>query len=284
MGGAGLDLLLLAFVLAAAAWLFLWRPDPALALPGSRRPAAPLWRQRLAGRLQTYYPRVVRQAGYDPEPLREIYWMAKGALALLLPLLLLEATSRWLRGTGLLALLVPALVGFLLPDLWLILRRRKRKRQITRSLGYFVDLLIAFLYSGMSLERAFNRAGREGFDRNHPLSRELLLVGRELDAGQDPSFAFQALAERTGVAELRGIAAALSIGLRVGMPVRATLQAQSEMLWTKRREAALKQINAAAAKVMFPVMLCGLPIFLLLTFFPAVLEIVELLRSVRSGM
>lgn len=284
-GGAGLDLLLLAILLAAVAWLYFRRPGPAAVVPeSSRKPTAPLRRQRLAARLRGYYPRVVRQAGYDPDSLREFYWMTKAALGSLLPLLLLEVASRRLRGLGLLGLIVPALVGFLLPDLWLVLRRRGRKRQITRSLGYFVDLLVAFLYSGMSLERAFNRAGREGFERNHPLSRELLLVGRELDAGQDPSLAFQALAERTGVAELRGIAAALSIGLRVGMPVRATLQAQSEMLWTKRREAALKQINAAAAKVMFPVMLCGFPIFLLLTFFPAFLEIVELLRNVRSGL
>lgn len=278
-----IDLLLLAVLLAAVAWLYRRRPGPALAPAASLKPAAPLWRQRLAGRLRGYYPRVVRQAGYDPASLRQSYWLGKAALGLLLPLLLIEALPRWLRGSNLLALAVPAVVGFLLPDLWLLLRRRNRRRQITRALGYFVDLLVAFLYSGMSLERAFNRAGREGFERNHPLSRELLLVGRELDAGQDPSLAFQALAERTGVPELRGIAAALSIGLRVGTSVRATLQAQSEMLWTKRREAALKQINAAAAKVMFPVMLCGFPIFFLLTFFPAFLEILELLRGVRSG-
>lgn len=286
MAGGGLDLLLLAVLLAAVAWLYRRRPGPAAGAPASsRKPAVPLWRQRLGARMHGYYPRVVRQAGYDPDSLRGFYWLTKAALGFLLPLLLLEVPWRWLRGgAGLVALLLPALVGFLLPDLWLVLRRRRRKRQITRSLGYFVDLLIAFLYSGMSLERAFNRAGREGFERNNPLSKELLLVGRELDAGQDPSLAFQALAERTGVAELRGIAAALSIGLRVGMPVRATLQAQSEMLWTKRRESALKQINAAAAKVMFPVMLCGFPIFLLLTFFPVFLEIAELLRSVRSGL
>ncbi|HEX6900173.1 MAG TPA: type II secretion system F family protein [Thermoanaerobaculia bacterium] len=279
------DLLLAAVLLAAVAWLYRSRPrSPAAAPAAPPRPAAPPGRRRLADRLRGYYPRVTRQAGFDPAAVSQSYWLGKAALGLLLPLLLLEILPRGLRGSYWLALFVPALAGFLLPDLWLILRRRQRRRQIARALGYFVDLLVAFLYSGMSLERAFNRAGREGFERNHPLSRELLLVGRELDAGQDPGLAFQALAERTGVPELRGIAAALSIGLRVGTPVRATLQAQSEMLWTKRREAALKQINAAAAKVMFPVMLCGFPIFFLLTFFPAFLEILELLRGVRSGL
>lgn len=275
----GLDLLLLAVLLAAVAWLVVLRPDAV-----SRRPAAPPWRQDLAARLRGYYPRVARQAGYDPGSLRATYWLAKAAFGLLLPLLLLEVLPRGLPAAALLALFVPALLGFLLPDLWLVRRRRRRRRQITRALGYFVDLLVAFLYSGMSLERAFNRAGREGLERKHPLAREVLLVGRELDAGQDPGLAFQALAERTGVAELRGIAAALSIGLRVGTPVRATLQAQAEMLWTKRRETALKQINAAAVKVMFPVMLCGFPIFFLLTFFPAILEILEQLRFLRGGL
>jgi tight adherence protein C len=274
----GLDLLLLAVLLASIAWLAGLRPDF-----GPRKPAAPPGREGLAARLRGYYPRVSRQAGYDPGALRATYWIAKASFGLLLPLLLLEVLPRGLRGAGLLALLVPALVGFLLPDFWLLRRRRRRRREITRSLGYFVDLLVAFLYSGMSLERAFNRAGREGLERNHPLAREILLVGRELDAGQDPSLAFQALAERTGVAELRGIAAALGIGLRVGAPVRATLQAQSEMLWTKRRETALRQINAAAIKVMFPVMLCGFPIFFLLTFFPAILEILDQLRFLRGG-
>lgn len=275
----GLDLLLLVVLLAAIAWLVGQRPDS-----GARQPATPPWRQGLAARLRGYYPRVARQAGYDPGALRATYWMAKAAFGLLLPLLLLELSTRGLRGAGLLALLVLALMGFLLPDLWLLRQARRRRREITRSLGYFVDLLVAFLYSGMSLERAFNRAGREGLERDHPLGREVLLVGRELDAGQDPSLAFQALAERTGVAELRGIAAALSIGLRVGAPVRVTLQAQSEMLWTKRREAALKQINAAAIKVMFPVMLCGFPIFFLLTFFPALLEIFDQFRFLRGGL
>jgi tight adherence protein C len=197
------------------------------------------------------------------------------------PLLLLDTASRWGWNPGFLVLLVPALFGFLLPDLWLLRRRRRRQRQIARALGYFVDLLVAFLYSGLSLERAFVRAGREGFERNHPLGWELALVGRELDAGQDPSLAFQSLAERTGVGDLRAIAAALRLGLRAGAPVRATLQSQADMLWTKRREMALKQINAAAAKVMFPVMLCGFPMFFLLTFFPAVLEILDLLRRLR---
>jgi len=283
-GGFGLDLLLIAVVLAAVAWLVRQRPGAAAAAPaaGSRKTALPAWSDWR--QLRSHFPRIVRQAGFDPGSFRVPYWTAKAALVFLLPLLLLEAVSRLGRGPGLLVLLVPALVGFVLPHLRLLRRRRRRRRQISRSLGYFVDLLVAFLYSGLSLERAFIRVGREGFERNHPLGWELALVGRELDAGQDPSLAFQALAERTGVADLRAIAAALRIGLRVGTPVRATLQSQAEALWTKRRETALRQINAASVKVMFPVMLCGFPIFLLLTFFPAILEIVDLLRSIRSGL
>lgn len=278
-GGFGIDLVLFGACLAAVVWLYRQIPgdgaEGAAAFP--RAPSVPVW-QALRG----YYPRIARQAGFDPDSLRPLYWLAKGGFGLLLPLVLLETASRWGRSPSPLVLLVPLLLGFLLPDLWLLRRRRRRQRQIARSLGYFVDLLVAFLYSGLSLERAFVRVGREGFDPSHPLGWELALVGRELDAGQDPSLVFQALAERTGVGDLRGIASALRIGLRVGAPVRATLQTQAELLWTKRREMALRQINAAAAKVMLPVMLCGFPIFLLLTFFPAILQILNLLRQLRG--
>jgi hypothetical protein len=67
MAGCGLDLLLFALLLAAVAWLYRQRPGgPAAAGTASpRRTAAPVW-QRLRG----YYPRVARQAGYDPASLR----------------------------------------------------------------------------------------------------------------------------------------------------------------------------------------------------------------------
>ncbi|HXU28946.1 MAG TPA: type II secretion system F family protein [Thermoanaerobaculia bacterium] len=305
---SGLDVLLTLGLIAAVIWLVRTRPAGSLgsfgatgslgglgglngpgdslrppgSLPGRAAPAGG-WRQRASSRLSGYFPNLARQAGYDPATLSGFFLAARLIFALLLPSLLIELLAPWgVAPASLTAawLLLPALLGFVLPDLWLLGVRRRRKAKVAHSLSFFADLLVAFLHSGLSLEQAFRRAGREGFAPSHPLAREVATVGHELDAGQDPATAFRALAERTGVAELRGIASALQLGARLGTPVRTTLAAHAELLWTKRRETALKKINAAAVKVTFPVMLAGFPLFFLLTFFPAILELLDEVRAV----
>ncbi len=296
MSGGGLDALLALALLAAVAWLIRGAKGlnqgtlPALKAasgfglsdPGAEA-ASVAWRAEATTRLRGYFPTLARQAGFDPAALSGFFVAARPIFALLLPALLIELLAPWGAVPATLSaawLVLPALLGFVLPDLWLLGARRGRKRKVAHGLSFFADLLVAFLHSGLSLEQAFRRAGREGFAPGHPLAREVALVGLELDAGAEPSAAFRSLAERTGVPELRGIAAALQLGLRLGTPVRTTLKAHAELLWTKRRETALKKINAAAVKVTFPVMLAGFPLFFLLTFFPAILELLEEVRAV----
>jgi tight adherence protein C len=170
---------------------------------------------------------------------------------------------------------VAALLGFFLPDLWLLAVRRERKRKITWSLAYFLDLLVAFLRAGLSLDEAFRRAGRDGFHPDHPLAREINLVAREIDLGKDRAAAFRALAERTGVPAMRGIALALESGTRLGASVEATLRAQADLLRGRRREETLKRVQLASVKALVPVVICGLPLFLVIVFFPAILEILR---------
>ena len=278
-----LDALLVALVVAALAML---ARDRAPALVSERSPA---WRQatsRLGGRafkgFATYHRPLLRQAGFDPDARRWDYWLAKLAAAVVAPLLLVailataggEAGGRWL--------LLLAAVGFFLPDLWLLGARRRRRQRVARALPYFLDLLVAFLYSGLSLIEAFRRAGREGFVGRHPMAREVAIVGRELDAGQDPSVAFRNLAENTGVSELRAVASALRMGLRLGAPVRETLQIQADALWTRRREQALRQIHRAEIQVIVPVVLSGFPIFGVLTWFPILIALIEALGELTG--
>ncbi len=224
------------------------------------------------------YPRMARQAGLDPEGALWSFWLAKLLLAVALPLGLFELWSRYPSRPPPAALVALALVGFLLPDLWLFLRRRHRRQRIRAALSYFLDLLVALLYAGLSLEEAFRRAAYQGLAPSDPLAREARLVSAELDAGREQGQAFRALAERTGVTELRAVASALRLAARHGAPVESALGSQADMLRVKRRENARREIVAAATKAIFPVFLCGFPVFLVIIFFPAVLEIIETLR------
>ncbi len=264
-----LDVLLL--VLLAAAVFYTARPTMSFA---GRGDAVRQRASRAGERVSRSYRTLARQAGFESARQGD-YWLIKAAGAVLPALLLLDA------GAGTMALLA-AVAGFFAPDLWLLARRRQRRRQITRALPYFLDLVVAFLHSGLSLVDAFRRAGREAFSGPHPLAQEVELVGQELDAGRDPSGAFHDLAERTGVADLRAVAAALRVGMRLGASIRDTLLAQADALLIKRREEALKRIHRAELQMMFPVMLSGFPVFLVLAFFPMIMDLVDVYRDITG--
>lgn len=264
-------------LLVAAALYGLYRVStnqPMVARTASAEPG------KVARFFRTHYPKLARQAGFDAA---SIGWnlAVKLVLAALLALVSLELGG---RESSVLLVVVAALVGFLLPDLWLLNARRRRRRRVRAALSFFLDLLVALLQSGMGLEAAFRKAGRGlRFGRSQPLADEVELVALELDLGKDRSAAFEALADRTGVTELRGIAAALRLGLRLGVSVEATLAAQAEALRLKHREDSLRQINRAAVQALVPTILCGFPILVLLVFFPAVLEIMDALELLRSA-
>lgn len=283
--GIWLDLLLLALVAALALLLYRMgreRPAPRLRDPEAEGEAAAAVAAEPRG-FPRYLHRWARQAGLDPGALVAPWWLAKILLAALLPLLAVEAAAR----APFFAMPVPWLVllaaaGFLLPDLWLLLRRRARVRRIRIALSYFLDLVVSLLHSGLGLDEAFRRAGRQGLDPDHPLAKEVALVDNELEIGKERSLAFDALAARTGIREFRGVAAALRLGLRLGNSVQATLDAQADLLRLKRREAARRQISLAPLKTLLPILLCGFPLFAVLVIFPALAEILALLREIGA--
>jgi len=262
----GLDLLLLAVAIIAIGLVFALRRGRSL--EDSRD-------ERDEFRIRGYYARTVRQAGFVSRTFVPIVWAMKAIGALLVPLVILELAVRrgWQVPVGVIVLGV--LLGFFLADLWLHSVRKERQKKITWSLAYLLDLIVAFLRSGLGLEEAFRRAGREGFAPDHPLAQEVALVSRELDLGKDRAMAFRALYARTGVVPMKAIAAALESGLRLGASVEATLRAQAELLRSRRREDVLKRVQLAAVKALVPVILCGFPLFVVIVFFPAVSEIMR---------
>lgn len=274
MGGAALDVLLAVLLLTALAVIYrLESPRLSSAQGGAFGRLG-----RLTRRLR-YYPALARQAGLPPGRWRLDYWAAKLGGAALLPLLLLEMAARSGRAAGW-WLALPAVFGFVLPELVLLGMRRRRRRLVQRALPYFLDLIVAFQLSGLSLIEAFRRAGREGFVGPHPLAREVALVGREFDAGLDAGQAFRQLAERTGVADFHAVTSALEMGVRLGAPVQASLRAQADQLWTNRREDAIRRIHRAEIQVMFPIMLTSFPVFAVLALFPMIMDLIEVFGEI----
>jgi tight adherence protein C len=267
--GIAIDLLLVALLAAAVVMLYtLQRSRTVLAAGPGEAGDEPVPTGRL--------PRLIRQAGLDPGASLWIYWLAKVALLALLPLLTLEIWSRWSSSTPWLLILLLALVGFFIPDLALLSARNSRRRRVRHRLSFFLDLIVALLQSGLNLDQAFRRATRQGLEPDHPLAEEAVLVALELDVGQEHATAFRSMAQRTGVQELVGVAAALEMGRKLGVSVDRTLTSQAELMRVRRREEAFRTINLAALRTLLPVFLCGYPVFMVLVLLPVILEIAEI--------
>ena len=222
--------------------------------------------------LASYYWRLARQAGVTPYDAWPYYLASKIALAVMVPLLVLDITG---FGWGLLL----ALLGFMIPDAFLAYVRRQRKAAIRRSLSFFLDLMVSLLQAGLGLEEAFARAARQGLAKAHPLAREARQVVEELSLGRDRSVAFQLLWARTGVPELRGLANALSLALTQGGSVEGTLRAQAELARARRREDGLKRLSIMNAQVLLPLILCGFPVFIVLVLVPVAMRALQGLQD-----
>jgi len=244
---------------------------------GRSRRETPAWARDPHGVL-------LRQAGIMGRGGRPALWAWKVFFAAVLPLVRAE----FLLWFGVEPLydqtsVYVAVIGFFLPELWLLRRRKRRRKRIEAALSYFLDLTVALLRAGLPIEQALRRAGTHGFRGRHPLGVEIDLVAHEMAMGKDRGEAIGALPERTGVADFRSVAGAVRMGLKRGSSIEEALGAQADTMRVKLRERRMRRINRMAVVALFPVLLCGLPVFLVVVYFPAFLRIVETLNMLRES-
>lgn len=234
-------------------------------------------------RIRDFYPNLIRQCGFRMRTAALPFWLLKGLAAIAMPLLIMEMVQNaWFSLSVYTLPVVLGVVGFFLPDAFLLALRRSRQNQMRKVLSYFVDLLVCLLHSGLPLDRALVRAARDGFAEPNPLADEIMLLAQEVDLGKERGRAFLELARRTGLYEIRGLAGALRIGFEVGAGVVDILDSQADLLRERRRARAIYRITTSTVIATVPVFLCGVPVYLVIVYFPAILKLVELFKSWRQ--
>ena len=169
-------------------------------------------------------------------------------------------------------------ISFFAPELWFFVRKNQRKTIINNSLEFFLRVLLVYMRAGFSLERSFALAVDHGLSQKHPLYKELKLFLFELSAGKDREFAFSSLYERTGVIGIKKLANLMLIGSKLGTPLIKAVEAQLESLALKKNILLAKKVNKKAMHTTFPIILICFPMFLVLVFFPAALQVMNVLK------
>lgn len=216
------------------------------------------------------------QAGFDdpvaPVLLGALRVAAPVGLALLVPPLtqgLLDPFTALAFGVGLGVVVPMALVDRLV---------QRRQGAIRRAIPDALDLLVVCLEAGVSLDAAMMRVARE-LEVSHPaMASELTGVTRRVSAGLPREEALRQLHARTGLDEMRSLAAVMVQADKWGTALARVLRVHAEGVRTERRQKAEKSAQEASVKMIFPIVLFLLPAFFAVVLGPAVLSIKSALK------
>jgi tight adherence protein C len=167
---------------------------------------------------------------------------------------------------------VLALIGFYIPDLWLRIKVAHRKDQIIQGFPDALDLLVVCSEAGMGLDAAMNRVGEEMKLRNAPLSEEMRILSLELRAGKPRRDALRSLAMRTDSEDIQSFAALLIQTDKFGTSLAQALSVQADSMRTKRTQR-LEEIAAKLpVKLIFPTILFIFPSLFLVLMGPVLIQ------------
>jgi tight adherence protein C len=165
--------------------------------------------------------------------------------------------------------------GLLLPSLWLQRRKSRRQAALCRSLPDFLDLLVACVQSGLSLEAALQRVTDELALAYPLLSGEMAIVQRQVELGATPDVALRSFAERSDLSPLYSLSTLIEQARRFGTSVTDALRAQAEMLRYQREQRAEELAQKASVKILFPTLLCIFPAIFVVLVGPAAVLLYE---------
>jgi tight adherence protein B len=166
------------------------------------------------------------------------------------------------------------------PSFFFPRRTSNRKRRIRRALPDALDLMIVCVEAGLDLNSALQRVGREMEIVEAGMSKELAITNREIRAGKPRDQALRDLGARTGVDEVKWLAATLEQTARLDTSIACSLRAFADSMRKNRCQRAEKLVIRATIKLIFPLLLCIFPALLIVLMGPAVTEISELFRSI----
>ncbi len=161
---------------------------------------------------------------------------------------------------GFAAGIVVAGFGAAYPDLWLRTAAARRTERIERRAPLVLDLVAAGVAAGIDLDAAIRGAAQSC---TGPLHEELELVQANIDLGRTRRDELRDAAARTGSRSLAGLAMAVSLSDRLGVPLAETLHAESARTRADRSRAVQERAAAAGPKVLVVVVFVLVPAALL---------------------
>jgi tight adherence protein C len=171
--------------------------------------------------------------------------------------------------------------GFYLPSIILWWIKRKRQEEIFLSLPDALDLLVVCVESGLGLDAAMRKVCDEMQKHAKTICEELSLANFQLQMGRPRREVLHDLGVRTGVDDVRSLAAILIQADRFGSSIAQALRVQSDSMRTRRKQIAEEKAAKTAVQLLFPLILFIFPGIFVVLVGPAAINIMETLLKVH---
>jgi tight adherence protein C len=223
-------------------------------------------------RVQKATTRDLVMAGLDVSP--TVFLGIRGLVMFGLPLVmgfyLLSAPERSYVQWGLFAMSL--IWARKLPTMWLRGKIKKRQKAIDRALPYALDLMVACLEGGLSLDATLAKVAEQS---TGPLSEEIRRTLQEMMLGRPGAEALRDLGERTGAPDLKRLTENVVQAERMGISITDAMRTLAEESRVKRRQRAEEMARKAPIKMVPVLIFCILPALMAIVMTPAVLIMVR---------
>ena len=165
--------------------------------------------------------------------------------------------------------------GFYLPSIILWYLRSKRQEDIFLSLPDALDLMVVCVESGLGLDAAMRKVCEELGAHAKVISEEFSLANFQLQMGRPRREVLHDLGVRTGVDDVKSLAAILIQADRFGSSIAQALRVQSDSMRTRRKQIAEEKAAKTAVQLLFPLILFIFPGIFVVLVGPAAINIME---------
>jgi tight adherence protein C len=174
-----------------------------------------------------------------------------------------------------------AAVFYLVPDMWLKSRVKKRRDRIRKSIPDALDLLVICVEAGLGLDQAMLRVGQELIISHPDIHQEFMQVNLEQLAGKPRLEAWKSAAERTQIPEFFLFVSMLTQADRFGTPIVRALSRFGDEIRLKRRQRAEEMAAKTKIKILFPLVLFIFPCIFIVLLAPAILNIAKNMQAFK---
>jgi tight adherence protein C len=197
-------------------------------------------------------------------------------LAVAFPILFLK--SGMTNNTLTLTILAGGL-GFYLPGIVVDSCKKRRSEAIFLGLPDALDLMVVCIEAGLGLDAAMRRVTSELATSCPILCEEFAIANFQLQMGRARRDVLRDLGVRTGVDDVRSLAAVIIQAEKFGASVGSALRVQSDAMRLRRRHLAEERAAKTAVKIMIPLILFIFPGVFVVLVGPAGIQIAKIMMK-----